>query len=98
MIIFFLRTLLCLRHHLVPPTPPPHPPPPPPPPPKPPVPGPPGPHNPGTPPPQPWDATKFYAVGDLVTYQGHTYRCTIAHTAQADWAPTVAAALWQMVS
>src|SRR5208282_4515188 len=76
------------------PTPSPAPPPPPPPP----VPWPPGPHNPGTPPPQPWDATKAYAVGDQVTYQGHTYQCTIAHTAQVDWTPTAAVSLWKLVS
>src|SRR5438046_1631800 len=61
----------------------------------PPAPGPPapGPPAPGPPPPgptpkaQPWDPTKTYKLGDLVTYQGKNYQCITAHTGQATWTP-----------
>src|SRR5436190_13033069 len=37
----------------------------------------------GPPPPgvHPWDPTKYYPLGTLVTYNGKTYKCTIAHQA-----------------
>ena len=66
-------------------------------------PGGPGTGNPGTgnpstgiPPPgvNPWDATKYYPLGTLVSYNGKIYKCTIAHQAQTDWTPPAAVALW----
>ncbi|MBO3741787.1 carbohydrate-binding protein [Actinoplanes flavus] len=51
---------------------------------------------PGTP--APWTVGTRYEVGDLVTYNGTTYRCLQAHTAQIDWAPATTAALWQPVT
>jgi hypothetical protein len=47
---------------------------------------------------QPWDPLKFFQVGQLVRYQGSTYKCTIPHQGQADWTPTAAVSLWQKVS
>lgn len=47
---------------------------------------------------QPWDPTKHYALGDLVTYQGHGYQCITAHQGQVDWIPTAAVSLWKLVS
>lgn len=42
-----------------------------------------------------WTVGVAYKVGDLVTYQGNTYRCLQAHTSQAGWTPTAVPALWQ---
>jgi len=42
-----------------------------------------------------WAIGVAYAVGDLVTYNGTTYRCLQAHTAQAGWEPPNTPALWQ---
>lgn len=53
-----------------------------------------------TPTPQPggtWQAGTSYAVGDQVTYDGRTYRCIQAHTAQPGWEPPAVPALWQPV-
>ena len=44
---------------------------------------------------QPWSATQYYNVGDLVSYQGNVYQCTIAHQAEATWTPAVAPSLWR---
>ncbi|HEU0241116.1 MAG TPA: carbohydrate-binding protein [Micromonosporaceae bacterium] len=43
-------------------------------------------------------ANHAYAVGALVTYGGHTYRCIQAHTSQVGWEPPNVPALWQLVS
>lgn len=44
-----------------------------------------------------WSAASVaYKVGDLVTYQGATYRCLQAHTANASWTPTAAVSLWTL--
>jgi len=45
-----------------------------------------------------WVANHAYAVGALVTYQGHTYKCLQAHTSQVGWEPATTPALWQLVS
>jgi Carbohydrate-binding module family 5/12 len=42
----------------------------------------------------PWTPQKAYAAGDLVDYQGTTYRCRQAHTAAVGWEPTATPALW----
>jgi extracellular elastinolytic metalloproteinase len=43
-----------------------------------------------------WDGNFHpYAVGNLVTFQGATYRCIQAHTSQPDWTPAAVPALWQ---
>ncbi len=48
---------------------------------------------------QPWDGNFHpYKVGDLVSFQGHIYKCIQAHTSQPDWSPPVVPALWQLVS
>ena len=47
---------------------------------------------------QPWDTSKVYSLGAIVSYQGHTYQCTIAHHAQADWSPAAAPSLWKQIS
>lgn len=41
---------------------------------------------------------KSYAAGDRVRYNNTLYRCVQAHTAQADWPPDAAPALWVAVS
>jgi chitinase len=48
---------------------------------------------------QPWSGNSVsYHVGDLVSFQGHTYKCIQAHTSQPGWDPVDAPALWQLVS
>ena len=42
-----------------------------------------------------WVANHAYAVGDLVTYGGSTYKCIQAHTSQVGWEPPNVPALWQ---
>ena len=41
-----------------------------------------------------WETATPYAVGDLVTYNGTTYRCLQAHTSQAGWTPPAVPSLW----
>lgn len=43
----------------------------------------------------PWQVGTSYVAGALVTYNGATYKCTQAHTAQIDWSPVAVPALWQ---
>ncbi len=45
----------------------------------------------------PWAAGTAYKVGDLVTYNGKTYKCIQAHTALEVWPPDVVPALWNLV-
>jgi hypothetical protein len=47
---------------------------------------------------QPWSATAYYNVGDIVSYQGNLYQCTIAHQAESTWTPAVAPSLWKKIS
>ncbi|GAA2610965.1 lytic polysaccharide monooxygenase [Paractinoplanes durhamensis] len=42
-----------------------------------------------------WKAGTAYKVGDVVTYNGLSYRCRQAHTALAGWEPPNVPALWQ---
>lgn len=42
-----------------------------------------------------WTVGTAYSVGDLVTYNGATYKCLQAHTSQAGWTPSAVPALWQ---
>lgn len=49
-------------------------------------------------PPQ-WDPNgRAYKVGDLVTYQGKTYRVLQAHPSQPGWTPAAVPALWTVVT
>lgn len=48
-----------------------------------------------TPPAGEWAVGVAYKIGDIVTYQGKTYQCIQAHTAQAGWTPPVVPALWK---
>ena len=41
-----------------------------------------------------WKAGTAYAVGNVVTYNGLSYRCRQAHTAIAGWEPPNVPALW----
>ncbi len=43
----------------------------------------------------PWQAGHHYAVGDLVLYDGVTYRCRQDHTALQNWTPSATGALWE---
>src|SRR6185369_73904 len=45
-----------------------------------------------------WVANHAYAVNDLVTYGGHTYKCIQAHTSQGGWEPPNVPALWQLIA
>ena len=47
--------------------------------------------------PSAWKPYKTYAVGDLVTFQGATYRVKEAHTSLPGWEPTALPALFQKV-
>lgn len=40
------------------------------------------------------DNTAGAGNGDVVTYQGHTYRCLQSHTSISTWTPTAVPALW----
>ncbi|WP_214411206.1 M28 family peptidase [Sphaerisporangium fuscum] len=42
-----------------------------------------------------WQTYTAYAVGDVVTYQGVSYRCLQAHTSLPGWEPPNVPALWQ---
>ncbi|XRQ16728.1 carbohydrate-binding protein [Actinomadura welshii] len=44
-----------------------------------------------------WAPGTVYQAGDVVTYNGATYRCLQAHQAQAAWTPANVPALWQRV-
>ncbi|WP_369076929.1 carbohydrate-binding protein, partial [Paractinoplanes toevensis] len=44
-----------------------------------------------------WKAGTAYQVGNVVTYNGISYRCRQAHTAIAGWEPPNVPALWQAV-
>ncbi|MEK5059603.1 chitinase [Paenibacillus sp. FSL H7-0326] len=48
--------------------------------------------NPGA---SPWQANTAYTVGQLVTYNGSTYKCLQAHTSLPGWEPANVPALWQ---
>ncbi|WP_242614564.1 M4 family metallopeptidase [Actinomadura roseirufa] len=56
-------------------------------------PGDPGPGDPGT----NWAEGTSYKAGDVVTYDGHQYRCRQAHTAQPGWTPPNVPALWEAI-
>jgi hypothetical protein len=45
-----------------------------------------------------WAPGVAYTVGELVTYEGHTYKCLQSHTSEVGWDPVDAPALWQLVS
>jgi chitinase len=45
-----------------------------------------------------WQPNHAYAVGDIVTYNGHTYKCIQAHTSLVGWEPPNVPALWQLIS
>jgi len=44
----------------------------------------------------PWREGRHYGQGEIVTYQGRTYKALQAHTAErgANWNPEAAASLW----
>ena len=44
-----------------------------------------------------WKTATEYDVGVRVQYEGKLYKCVQAHTAQADWNPVDASALWAEV-
>lgn len=46
---------------------------------------------------QPWAPNTAYKVGDLVSYNGITYRCQQPHTSLVGWEPPVVPALWQKI-
>lgn len=45
-----------------------------------------------------WQPDHAYAVGEIVTYEGQTYRCIQAHTSLANWMPSAVPALWQLTT
>nr|WP_305130014.1 carbohydrate-binding protein [Streptomyces coelicoflavus] len=42
-----------------------------------------------------WQLGATYAAGDVVTYDGVSYRCIQGHTAYPGWEPPNVPALWQ---
>ena len=42
-----------------------------------------------------WATYISYELGDLVTYNGSTYKCTLAHTSLPGWEPPLVPVLWQ---
>ena len=44
-----------------------------------------------------WESGTEYTARKKVLYKGQLYRCLQGHTAQTDWAPDLAAALWTMI-
>ena len=44
-----------------------------------------------------WTPGTTYQAGDIVTYNGVSYRCVQGHTAQVGWEPPVVPALWEAV-
>ncbi|MER5863451.1 M28 family peptidase [Kitasatospora sp. NPDC002040] len=42
-----------------------------------------------------WAAGTVYKAGDVVTYNGVSYRCIQGHQAQTGWEPPIVPALWQ---
>lgn len=44
-----------------------------------------------------WAPNTPYAVGDVVTYNGSSYRCVIAHTSLVGWEPPNVPALWKLI-
>ena len=42
-----------------------------------------------------WAAGTVYQAGDVVTYNGVSYRCIQGHQAQTGWEPPIVPALWQ---
>ena len=46
-----------------------------------------------------WHLMRDYEVGDIVNYEGNSYRCLQSHTAYSpDWNPQDAPALWELIS
>ncbi|MGB8451915.1 MAG: chitobiase/beta-hexosaminidase C-terminal domain-containing protein [Anaerocolumna sp.] len=43
-----------------------------------------------------WAPNIAYALGDLVTYNGKTYKCILAHTSLTSWEPPAVPVLWQL--
>ena len=50
--------------------------------------------SPQCPPAAPWATGIAYAIGQIVSYDGATYRCIQAHTSEPGWAPNDTPALW----
>ncbi|HEV2991469.1 MAG TPA: carbohydrate-binding protein [Candidatus Angelobacter sp.] len=45
-----------------------------------------------------WQPNTAYSIGQLVTFNGQTFKCIQAHTSQVGWEPPNVPALWQLVS
>lgn len=45
-----------------------------------------------------WAAGMDVTVGQIVTYEGQSYRCVQAHRTQAGWTPPAVPALWAVVA
>ncbi|MFJ3789584.1 M28 family peptidase [Kitasatospora sp. NPDC090091] len=44
-----------------------------------------------------WTPGTTYRAGDVVTFNGVSYRCIQGHTAQVGWEPPIVPALWQQI-
>ncbi|MFF7454458.1 M28 family peptidase [Kitasatospora sp. NPDC008115] len=44
-----------------------------------------------------WTPGTTYQAGDVVTFNGASYRCLQGHTAQVGWEPNIVPALWQAI-
>lgn len=45
-----------------------------------------------------WSASRGYSSGDLVTYDGTTYKCVQAHSSADGGDPPSASALWRLIT
>ena len=46
----------------------------------------------------PWQTDTYYAIDNIVSYEGLTYKCLQAHRSQSDWKPPLVPALWELVN
>lgn len=42
-----------------------------------------------------WKVGQWYDIGDVVSWQDKTWRCSAKHTSRAEWTPSSATTLWQ---
>ncbi|MPN03986.1 Chitinase A1 [bioreactor metagenome] len=45
-----------------------------------------------------WKVGVTYHIGDIVTHQGHQYKCLQEHTSISVWSPDQAPALWEKLN
>ncbi|NLP28705.1 MAG: cellulose-binding protein, partial [Clostridia bacterium] len=43
-----------------------------------------------------WKPNTAYRTGDIVSYDGKTYKCIQGHTSLSTWQPPIVPALWKV--